>query len=71
MVARLRFWRPAACNGKRRMHQRRTILLLNLAGAADHMFLRIFARAVTTIAADFGFVRWEDLVPIGEGREPG
>src|SRR6478752_6920783 len=49
------------------MHQRRAILLLNVAHAVDHMFLLIFATAVTSIAADFGFERWEDLMPFGVG----
>lgn len=31
------------------------------------MFLLIFATAVATIAADFGFARWEDLMPFGVG----
>jgi len=31
------------------------------------MFLLIFATAVTTIAADFGIARWEDLMPYGVG----
>lgn len=41
--------------------------LLNLAHAVDHMFLLIFAAAVATIAADFGFSKWEDLMPYGVG----
>lgn len=49
------------------MHARRTILLLNIAHTADHMFLLIFATAVASIAADFGFARWEDLMPYGAG----
>jgi MFS family permease len=49
------------------MHQRSAILLLNVAHAVDHMFLLIFATAVATIAADFGFARWEDLMPFGVG----
>lgn len=49
------------------MHQRSAILLLNLAHAVDHMFLLIFATAVAAIAADFGFARWEDLMPYGVG----
>jgi MFS family permease len=49
------------------MHPRSTMLLLNLAHAMDHMFLLIFAAAVSTIAADFGFARWEDLMPYGVG----
>jgi len=31
--------------------------------AIDHMFLLIFATAVTTIAAEFALERWEDLMP--------
>jgi MFS family permease len=42
-------------------------LLLNVAHAMDHMFLLIFATSVTAIAADFGFARWEDLMPYGVG----
>jgi MFS family permease len=37
--------------------------LLNIGHAIDHMFLLIFATAVTAIAADFGVGRWEDLMP--------
>lgn len=37
--------------------------LLNIGHAIDHMFLLIFATAVTRIAADFGVARWEDLMP--------
>ena len=44
-----------------------TSVLLNIAHAFDHMFLLIFATAVATIAADFGFARWEDLMPYGVG----
>jgi MFS family permease len=49
------------------MHTRRAVLLLNVAHAVDHMFLLIFAAAVASIAADFGFARWEDLMPYGVG----
>ena len=49
------------------MHKRSTLLLLNVAHAVDHMFLLIFATAVATIAAEFGFARWEDLMPFGVG----
>jgi MFS family permease len=42
-------------------------MLLNVAHAFDHMFLLIFATAVATIAADFGFAQWEDLMPYGVG----
>lgn len=45
------------------MNNRATQLLLNLGHAIDHMFLLIFATAVTRIAADFGLARWEDLMP--------
>jgi MFS family permease len=46
---------------------RQVALLLNLGHAIDHMFLLIFATAVGTIAAEFGFARWEDLMPYGVG----
>ncbi len=42
-------------------------LLLNLAHAIDHMFLLIFATAVATIAAEFGFSNWADLMPYSVG----
>src|SRR5690349_1057113 len=45
------------------MHNRPTQLLLNVGHAIDHMFLLIFATAVTTIAIEFGLRRWEDLMP--------
>ncbi len=46
---------------------RRVALLLNLAHALDHLFLLIFATAVAAIAADFGFARWEDVMPYSVG----
>ena len=46
---------------------RAVVLLLNLAHAVDHLFLLVFATAVAAIAADFGFARWEDLMPFGAG----
>jgi len=46
---------------------RATSVLLNVGHAFDHMFLLVFATAVATIAADFGFARWEDLMPYGVG----
>jgi len=49
------------------MHKPSAIFLLNLAHAVDHMFLLIFATAVASIAAEFGFARWEDLMPFGAG----
>ncbi len=39
--------------------------LLNTAHGIDHLFLLIFASAVSTIALDFGFAKWEDLMPYG------
>lgn len=45
------------------MISRPTRVLLNVAHALDHMFLLIFATAVTSIAAEFGLQRWEDLMP--------
>jgi MFS family permease len=44
-----------------------TALLLNLGHALDHLFLLIFATAVSAIAADFGLARWEDLMPYTVG----
>ena len=46
---------------------RGTSLLLNVAHAIDHMFLLIFATAVATIAQEFGFEHWEDLMPYSVG----
>jgi MFS family permease len=48
-------------------HPRAVKLLLNVAHALDHLFLLIFATAVATIASEFGFSRWEDLMPYGVG----
>ncbi|MSQ62387.1 MAG: MFS transporter [Betaproteobacteria bacterium] len=42
-------------------------VLLNVAHAVDHMFLLIFAASVATIADEFGFAKWEDLMPYGVG----
>ena len=42
-------------------------LLLNVAHAIDHWVLLIFATAVSSIAADFGFSRWEDMMPYATG----
>src|SRR5512143_476738 len=42
-------------------------LLLNVAHALDHLFLLVFATAVSTIAIEFGFTRWEDLMPFSVG----
>ncbi|MEI2415501.1 MFS transporter [Orrella sp. JC864] len=48
-------------------HPRQVVLLLNVGHALDHLFLLIFATAVGTIAAEFGYTRWEDLMPYGVG----
>lgn len=42
-------------------------LLLNVAHAIDHWVLLIFATAVSSIALEFGFSRWEDLMPYATG----
>jgi MFS family permease len=49
------------------MTSRSTSFLLNLGHAVDHMFLLIFATAVGSIAVEFGFARWEDLMPYSAG----
>lgn len=46
---------------------RSTSLLLNFGHALDHLVLLVFASAVTSIAADFGVARWEDLMPYAAG----
>ena len=45
---------------------RLTALLLNAGHALDHLFLLIFATAVSAIAADWGMV-WQDLMPYTVG----
>jgi len=42
-------------------------LLLNLGHALDHLFLLIFATAVSAIATEFGVGRWEDMLPYTVG----
>jgi MFS family permease len=42
-------------------------VLLNLAHGIDHMFLLIFATAVSSIAVEFGFNNWTDLMPYSVG----
>jgi MFS family permease len=42
-------------------------LLINFGHALDHLFLLIFATAVSSIAADFGLAQWEDLMPYTVG----
>jgi MFS family permease len=46
---------------------RTVALLLNIAHALDHLFLLVFATSVAAIAQEFGFSRWEDLMPFGVG----
>ena len=60
---------PASAPNPQTSHgwPRKVALLLNIAHAVDHMFLLIFAAAVGTIAADFGFSKWEDLMPYSVG----
>jgi MFS family permease len=41
--------------------------LLNVAHALDHLFLLIFAAAVSAMAADMGLAQWQDLMPYGAG----
>ncbi|NGM86506.1 MFS transporter [Parapusillimonas sp. SGNA-6] len=48
-------------------HPRPVVLLLNAGHALDHLFLLIFATAVGAISAEFGFARWEDLMPYSVG----
>jgi MFS family permease len=42
-------------------------ILLNVGHALDHLFLLIFATAVSAIAQDFGVGRWEDIMPYTVG----
>jgi len=42
-------------------------LLLNIGHGIDHMFLLIFATAVATIAIEFQFANWTDLMPYTVG----
>lgn len=46
---------------------RAVTLLLNVAHGIDHMFLLIFATAVASIALEFGYANWEDLMPYAVG----
>ncbi len=43
--------------------RRALTLLINAGHLIDHLMLLIFATAVSTIAAEFGFARWEDVMP--------
>ncbi|HEY5307653.1 MAG TPA: MFS transporter, partial [Casimicrobiaceae bacterium] len=46
-------------------HSLGTTVLLNVGHALDHMFLLIFATAISVIATDFGLASWEALMPYG------
>ncbi|MEK0416463.1 MAG: hypothetical protein RI949_469 [Pseudomonadota bacterium] len=48
-------------------HSTTTVVLLHLAHAVDHLFLLIFATTVSSMAPDFGFTQWQDLMPFGVG----
>jgi len=48
-------------------HPRQVVLMLNVGHALDHLFMLIFATAVGTIALEFGYARWEDLMPYSVG----
>jgi MFS family permease len=50
-----------------RTFPRAVSLLLNIAHGIDHMFLLIFATAVGTVALEFGYASWEDLMPYSVG----
>ena len=41
--------------------------LLNVAHGIDHMFLLIFATAVASVAVEFGYANWTDLMPYSVG----
>src|SRR6185295_9579858 len=42
-------------------------VLLNAGHGIDHMFLLIFATAVGTVAIEFGYANWTDLMPYSVG----
>src|SRR5215510_598452 len=42
-------------------------LMLNLGHGIDHMFLLIFATAVGSVAMEFGYSNWTDLMPYSVG----
>ncbi len=53
--------------GEAARHRGAAALMLNVAHTIDHLMLLVFATAVGAIAADFGFGRWEDLMPYTAG----
>lgn len=48
-------------------HSATTVGLLHVAHAVDHLFLLIFATTVSSMAPEFGFNQWQDLMPFGVG----
>src|SRR5215510_14135820 len=42
-------------------------LMLNIGHGIDHMFLLIFATAVGSVAVEFGYTNWTDLMPYSVG----
>jgi MFS family permease len=58
---------PTAAPREARERRAAWQLLLNVAHAIDHWVLLVFATAVSSIALDFGFSRWEDLMPYATG----
>src|SRR5262245_19135689 len=42
-------------------------LLLNIGHGIDHIFLLIFATAAASVAVDFGYSNWTDLMPYSVG----
>jgi MFS family permease len=42
-------------------------LLLNIGHGVDHLFLLSFASAVASVAAEFGYANWTDLMPYSVG----
>jgi MFS family permease len=60
---------PASASAPPAAGERRAAweVLLNVAHAIDHWVLLVFATAVSSIAVDFGFARWEDLMPYATG----
>lgn len=50
-------------DSEHRSSRRALTLLINAGHLIDHLMLLIFATAVSTIAVEFGFARWEDLMP--------
>jgi MFS family permease len=58
---------PAQSSGPSDASRRALILLINAGHLIDHLMLLIFATAVSSIASEFGFARWEDVMPYTMG----